>query len=757
MTQCNAVMSAAADDISDHLDEELYGTDPQNLCQKLRQQESFRVIVTDKQRLPNLYKNYLSDKQHYVFLCQSPMNSGKTFQLDKIIKNFRRSAFKTRSEFRALVITPKRTFASYMVKHLQGFQDYRKCSKPFSYVNQPRFVVQVQSLKHFEDIDTDSYSVRGYSLLIMDEVHSIFEELFSDLFTLEEKLACINIFIKILRAIPKWLCFDAHISVDMVKILAAIDADSCIVKSHICVINRFRRPDYKLVFFRKCGYSNLVIAMLRRKLCASNSEFGKYKSLLCNQKIQTIVTTKGDQVQKLFRRIYIRDYLTRNDTDDIVVALSDSLRRGERVCATTSTRRQAEMLADLFKKCGFKVLLITGDSSEEIKKEFALDPDRFVCRCQLFIYTTAFQVGINVSAAAPYFHVQYIFLDCSTQTASPGAIVQTVGRIRNLKNRQYVVSVLNVKKRRAFEPRLTMEDMLPMKRELVLPNRKKNKKVIDQLVDFYFKEKSLSKHIVLFVNMFVRLMSKKARSYAMINNKMCRIEDVVNFAGGFHYSHEHYDSMANSFLVSYQEEICKHLDHYARRIWQKLESSSIYVSTLINNYDAFLTLPNGMTRSECLLKVCEFTTYPFGLMWSYVLSANRADASYFDRQLHLFYPRCSMTDLLLLKTLFGMLASCCTRNSTGSWPLRSLEYAAFLNTARSDIVFLYSRFVSQFVCETASVGDLFTKLMFRTLHIHIRKDHIDLTELHDIMKIINIDKWVSYNAAVTSGASIGGR
>ena len=724
----------------DKLDLAVYGTDCKALVKALRQ--SFRVFEHNCDKLPNIYNRYLKEKQFYSLYVRSHMGSGKTTQLRNIIRNFKRSSMLSKKELKALIISPRQMFTSCIVNKLNDFQDYRQVKKPYSCIKYPRLVVQVQSLRHFEDIEIDSFSVKGYSVVILDEAHSIIDELFTDLMTPQQKRHSITTFVKVLRAIPRWICLDAHLSLDLINIFKAIDISSGIDKHMLCLINTYKRDDFKLIFYRKCLYSALVIRLLKAKLNKS-ATFAKYKPLLCTQKIKCLFDDEhSDTSEDIFRTIYIRDMLRGKDNSDLLVDLQDELARGKKICVTTSTKKQAKLLHSVFTSCSYEVILLTRDSSEEQKRNFASEPDKYLKGCQLFIYTTAFQVGIDVSATVPYFDIHYIFMECSTNVPSPGAFVQALGRIRTLKSNTYKIVVMDTRKRNILET-LDSNCLVPLDRNLIIPDC--NNSIKELLTNFHFKERAIGKNPVLYVEMFIRLLSCKAKPYALINGEIFSVDNVVNFYN-FQYSYNEYNVFVDTFIIQYECEIQQELDKYINNIWTRLETSSIYVSTLVNNFDAFIQLPDNMSRSECLLKVCEFTSFSFGFVYTYIFGTdNELKKNYCEQNFKTYLPKCTVHDLYRLKCLFGTFVKCCLTNSPCRWKLIKDKYQVLLHTFKNDIVFCYSKFVNAVVSRAASIDDLFRKLLSKTLRVFVYNDYVDLTELRSYTTIIDVNKLISYN------------
>ena len=729
------------------LDLSLYGTDTDLLYQKVR---SFcNVVSINSEKLPNIYKKCLQHRQHYILFIRSPMGSGKTFQLKHIIKCFKRSLHYSRHQLKALTISPRRSFTDYAGKQLPSFSDYRNAKAPYSYIKYPRFIVQLQSLVKFDDIANDTHSVKGYQLLILDELQSLIAEMFSRLSTPQQQHEHVSAFVKIVRTVPRVICLDAHLSLDLINIIKTINSHGGgIDKSFICLINQYKRSDFKLIFYRTCFYNNLVIRLLKNKLCKS-TVFGKYKSLLNTQSIQQIVvSSKQFKLEKIFMKLYIKNYLqVSSDSSDILVEMFRSLQRGEKLCVTTSTKRQANILKTLFKSVDFKVLTITGDSSSDKKKTFAQHPDKFVEHCQLFIFTTAFQVGIDVSANVPYFDTHYIFMQCSTNVASPAAFCQTIGRIRKIKSKQYKIIILDMTKRNTVNRNpLGMNDLIPLDPELLMPSSDKiNANVKQLLTSYHFKEKSLGEDSHLYINMFIRLMSCKCKPFVMINDRLIPVEDVTNFQT-FQCSYKDYDSFVDNFIEYNSAELQRSFDKHVKKIWKDLEVSSMYVSTVVNNFDAFIRLPERMSRSECLLKICEYTCFKFGFLYVYIF-ADDSDVKkrYFEKNLKGYFHNCDIADLQTLKLLvLTFVQKCIYTLEKSKWQMNTVELNSLLDAKSKMIVSCYSKFVNNIIRKSAKVKDLLVDLLSKALRIYVFGNNVDMSEMKLFTEIIDANKLIRY-------------
>lgn len=333
-------------------------------------------------------------------------------------------------------------------------------------------------------------------------------------------------------------------------------------------------------------------------------------------------------------------------------------------------------------------------------------------------------------------------MECSTNVPSPGAFVQALGRIRTLKSNTYKIVVMDTRKRKILET-LDSNCLVPLDRNLIIPDC--NNSIKELLTNFHFKERAIGKNPVLYVEMFIRLLSCKAKPYALINGEMFSVDNVVNFYN-FQYSYNEYNVFVDTFIIQYECEIQQELDKYINNIWTRLETSSIYVSTLVNNFDAFIQLPDNMSRSECLLKVCEFTSFSFGFVYTYIFGTdNELKKNYCEQNFKTYLPKCTVHDLYRLKCLFGTFVKCCLTNSPCRWKLIKDKYQVLLHTFKNDIVFCYSKFVNAVVSRAASIDDLFRKLLSKTLRVFVYNDYVDLTELRSYTTIIDVNKLISYN------------
>lgn len=737
--------------ISARLCEDLYGTEVETLCKRLKKQKTCHVVEVDQKLLPDLFEKHL--KYHpngYVFFCKSHMGSGKTFQLQKLIMRMTKYSRNENRQFRVLAITPRRTFASFLEGQLKGFYHYRSVKKPYNYIRYPKLVVQLQSLCHFQDIDTDSNSISGYSLLIMDEIHSIVQELFSDLFSTEEQLRFMKIFVKVLKAIPRWFCSDAHLSTDLINALIQIASDYKPDLSRICLINKYSNVDYKLIFHRKCLFSNTVLNLLRRKLIKLE-HFESYKPFLCAQQIRKVVSIDGiGKIDKIFKRIYIRDFLASSDSDDILTYLHRDLTSGKKICVTSSTKKQAVLIKDLFKTCGFKVKLLTGSSTCEKKKCFTDDPETYIKRCDLFIYTTAFQVGIDVSSRVPYFDKQYIFISCSENVPAPSSLMQTIGRIRTLISKQYIAVVI-INSRFEKNQVFSLDDNVSLKHDHIFPKAKLNP-VLQNFIDLHLKEKLVNQNVHVFIDVFIRLMSYKAKPFVKLESGIQDVSEVVNFQS-FHYCLKDYERFVDKFICKYTDELTAYFEKYVHRVWDKLETESVFVSTIVNNYDAFIRLPPDMPRAECLMRVCEFTNSSLGFIYSFIFSKIDNDIlliRYFEQQLNHFCRKCSVDDLLKLKHLFDAFVKCCNlQKGCRKCSFDGKKFSSMLEENSSNIVVLFSKFVRSAITNASTPQTLFLTLLSKVFRVYISNFMADFTELYQYLKIIDIPKWVKYNAEST--------
>ena len=122
-------------------------------------------------------------------LCvRSPMGSGKTYQMRKMLENF---------EGRVLMLSFRKSFTQEMSKNL-GFANYLEVQ---NLREQDRLIIQVDSL----------YKICGckYDLLICDELESIMEQLNSN--QIKRRAMCFSVFQNLVMTTPRMLALDANL------------------------------------------------------------------------------------------------------------------------------------------------------------------------------------------------------------------------------------------------------------------------------------------------------------------------------------------------------------------------------------------------------------------------------------------------------------------------------------------------------------------------------------------------------------------
>ena len=134
-------------------------------------------------------------------LCvRSPMGSGKTFQMRRMLENiydFEQGSVKHHKTGRVLMLSFRKSFTQEMSKNL-GFANYLEVQ---NLREQDRLIIQVDSL----------YKICGckYDLLICDEIESIMEQLNSN--QIKRRAMCFSVFQNLVMTTPRLLALDANL------------------------------------------------------------------------------------------------------------------------------------------------------------------------------------------------------------------------------------------------------------------------------------------------------------------------------------------------------------------------------------------------------------------------------------------------------------------------------------------------------------------------------------------------------------------
>ena len=715
----------------ENIDYSLYGSQVEPLLEGLRAEGSTTLEHICQERLPDLYNLHLRGRERFFMTCKSDMNTGKTHQIKSVINGFSSHAEDNGYQFNVLFITPRCSFASFVVANFNGFEDYRECERPFSYRLYPRFVVQLQSLKHFERMEIDTTGFDGYDLLVLDEIRSLSEELFS-VYT-DKSGEVFTYLSKIIRAIPRVLCFDAHLSHGMIKVLYDIERLHE-RRDRLCILNSYAPKSHRMIIYRKCLYNMSVLRLFKQNLFKSNN-FETYKTVFYTNKIADIVLPDGkNDLHDLYTDLYLQSIKTDKTPykDDIIVALLDSLERREKVCAVCLTKKQCKLITTLVEKLGYTVKSVTGNSEESEKSRFASDPDTFVKDCDMFIYNTAFTVGMNISSQCPYFDTQFVFIECYQNVAGPAAFVQTLRRVRQLKSKTYHVVLMDNSRDSEVND---LEELL------------------DCPVDEAFKkvmlmaklEKNIPKYPKLFMALFVRLMSNMCTLHL---NQFGLQKTVLHESEchSYQYKYKDYQHFTQGFIFEQKPYITEKLNIYLSNVWHYLEQNSFFSSTVINNFDPFIRSVDGMERAECICRICEWLTKSFSVFYTFLFEKRECDdiRAYFDHEVQRFHKSCTVKDLEQFRLLFFNLRICSDTTGTTIYHLNEDRYQAFLLLFQSVIEGCYRRFVQEIIHPSYSTHKLFVILIDKCCSIAITNRQYDVKNICIFKRLIDFGKYVDF-------------
>jgi hypothetical protein len=164
-----------------------------------------RKIIVDEDHIG---MNAFCD-DYKVNVIKAEMKMGKTKAL---IEYLHASNFKT-----IIVISFRRTFSAEILSKLDGFTLYSDIANDIYISDYPKLIVQIESLHRIK-------MPMNYSLVILDEVESIWSQFSSSNFT--NFGICINKFEAILKLSQKIICMDANIckrTFDILRKIVSVD------------------------------------------------------------------------------------------------------------------------------------------------------------------------------------------------------------------------------------------------------------------------------------------------------------------------------------------------------------------------------------------------------------------------------------------------------------------------------------------------------------------------------------------------------
>jgi hypothetical protein len=166
----------------------------------------FTNVYDEKYCLPiNMVKNS-------IYLLSAGLGKGKT----KVIVDFIKEQLSQNQETRILILSPRQIFASSLLNRINQDNLNFTCyldKRPKEYINQIRFIVQMESLQHIQN---------DYDIIIVDEIESClaqFESAETMKFNLKQ---CAETFERLIKKSTYIIGCDAFLSTKTVNVLSKI-------------------------------------------------------------------------------------------------------------------------------------------------------------------------------------------------------------------------------------------------------------------------------------------------------------------------------------------------------------------------------------------------------------------------------------------------------------------------------------------------------------------------------------------------------
>ena len=406
--------------------------------------------------------------QPQMLCVKSAMGTGKSSRFFEYIANGVPSA---------IIISSRITYTNFMCSKGEGgetFENYQNLDKyEIDYINHPKVVVQYQSLCRIRDIRTTENFAK-WEVCFLDEFDSILKEALSSTMTKRKKALLIRIFSKLVTAIKTVIVCDAnmsewHFDFLLNHLLMVPRAKQAVVLNS----NRglFEDQTRVLRVYTACSLSPFsfseFVATLKQ-LHSTKTEKEPIKDLI---KLEQKLRRKQDraalgEAEDAYMKILLSWYRKRSSSN----ILLDNFIRGDashqmvdevvtkekNVVAVCATKSLAQYIYSFFVKyAGLKedtdVILLTGDSDCEYKRKLSADSTMktMLAKCRVFIYTSCFKVGVDISFKR--FDSVYLFL-AKISTTSPlnvSDVYQMVGRVR--KYNALIVCIENLPKKKKEE------------------------------------------------------------------------------------------------------------------------------------------------------------------------------------------------------------------------------------------------------------------------------------------------------------------
>ncbi|VDI27757.1 Hypothetical predicted protein [Mytilus galloprovincialis] len=408
----------------------------------------------------NKYIQPYSTQTPQILFVKSAMGTGKTARFFDFVASART----------VIVISSRVTYTNFMCSENSDFKNYQTISsKKIDHITHPKIIIQFQSLGRILDID-ESENYAKWSVCFIDEADSVLKESISSTMSKFVKDKNMKRLSKLITSINTVIVCDANLADWHYEIFMRSIMTLPRQINHL-ILNESKGlfedgPKRSLRIFTTCSLSpasfikDFVNAVDEtssgdpnkiKPLIKIDQHFTKRDNCRGGENISTGEYTYLDILHQWYKKeASSSEILNRFISTDASYSMVNDVRTGKNVVLVCATKRHAQMLYSYFIRFEHlterqEIFMLTGESDKDDKMMLsdAKSLHKTLSQCRVFIYTSCFKVGIDVSFE--HFDNIYVFLNKITPhlTLSVLDVYQMIGRVRKFNSLSICVTLPN--------------------------------------------------------------------------------------------------------------------------------------------------------------------------------------------------------------------------------------------------------------------------------------------------------------------------
>lgn len=599
-------------------------------------------------------ERYLSSYDRYMEGCQgsvcivvkSAMGTGKSSRFFDFVAN----------KTRVLIVGSRKTYCDFMSSQKGGYINYQDIKeREIDYIKHPKVVIQVQSLRRIKEI-TEGTVFAQWNVLYLDEFDSICKELISDVCSDAEKAKTLSYLSKLVATIKYVIVCDANMGQWHYEFLERLmrgvkkDSMSLVInlnkglfedggKRHICA--------YDICTLSPSSYQQTFVSVLKEhcKLTAWDTTMKPDTLDYLIELEKKLITGDGavSNTENVYMQILaswyrkidssdtdLREFISRDISSRMIYNV---IKRNKNIAVLCSSRVHAEFIRRFFVRYVFgekegdkKVVLVTGLSDRDHKKIISSveTMDGVLSDCRVFIYTSCFKVGIDVSMKK--FDDVFLFLNSinSGSHINIADVYQMIGRIRSYVNLHvYVTKPTSRRKEK------DLSDYIFLTNSTRYSIRDDN---LEFLIRKIHVEQNLRKHPRLYIACLFRLLSETMNdptfyfrgvsvSAVDLTTKLVmksRGGEVMSFFLKIITKYGPFSNRIKAFYENIKVTIIKRLAEYTPLSFETFRHYIKNYSGLSEKifYKQFVTITKMLSTPTGILKVCALLNTNAIIGWS---------------------------------------------------------------------------------------------------------------------------------------------